>query len=253
MTSSQLRRASVARRLSFSAPNAGRDAASRGLILDLDDTLYPYEEFVHSGFVAVARHLQEQHGIDGLEAFAALAAARRSDERGSELQVVCARYHLPIAAFVPTLLRVFREHPPVLRLSRRSQVTLRALRADGWRLAILTNGSPQVQRAKVSALGLTRLVDSVICAEEHAEQGKPAGPAFLEALARLDVPAHRAVCVGDDPACDIAGARNVGIRTVRVGQSRAIADGDADAVIRSLESLPSVAGQLLEAVTLDAA
>ena len=35
----------------------------RGLILDLDDTLYPRERFVRSGFAAVARHVAAAHGV----------------------------------------------------------------------------------------------------------------------------------------------------------------------------------------------
>jgi putative hydrolase of the HAD superfamily len=225
---------------------------ARGIIFDLDDTLYPHEHFVRSGFMAVARHVERAHGVGVTETFAKLVAARRSGSPRRELQAVCARHGLALS-LVPQLLDVFRTHRPVLRLPPVAAAVLTRLRLEGWRLVVLTNGPPRVQRAKVSALGLTRFVDGVICAEEHATGGKPAAPAFIEALRRLSVPARRCVCVGNDPVCDIAGAQRLGIRTVQLVTTASQRSGSADRVIDSLEAVPGLASQLLEAATLDAA
>jgi putative hydrolase of the HAD superfamily len=232
------------------SPSAGRER--RGLIIDLDETLYEHEQFVRSGFMAVARHVERAHGVSTSAAFGALVALRRSGPRGTELQVLCRRFGLA-AGNVPQLLEVYRTHRPVLRLPETSAAVLATLRGMGWRIAILTNGIPSVQRAKVSALGLHACVDAVVCAEEHAPGGKPAAAAFREALRRISVPARRAVCIGDDPVCDIAGASRLGIAAVHLVTRGKQAAPDADAVIDSLEALPCVASQLLEASALDAA
>jgi putative hydrolase of the HAD superfamily len=231
-----------------------RTGRRRGLIVDLDDTLYPHEHWVQSGLMAVARHLEDAHRITAMDAFATMSAARREGERGRELQAVCARYALS-PDMVPTLLNVYREHRPLLRLPRASAVALSTLRLAEWRLVILTNGLPAIQRAKVAALGLQPLVDSVVYAEEHAEGGKPSPAAFREALRRLGVQARQCVCAGDDPARDVAGARRLGIRTIRIATAAAHVEpgADADAVIESIDKLPAVASYLLDAVTTDAA
>lgn len=226
----------------------------RGVILDLDDTLYPREHFVQSGLMAVARHLEDQRGIAAMDAFATMSAARCNGDRGFELQAVCSRYRLS-PDLVSELLSVFRAHPPVLRLPQETAMVLARLRTGGWGLVILTNGLPAVQRAKVQSLGLGRLVDHVVYAEEHDPGGKPAAAVFREALRCLAVPAFDSICVGDDLLCDIAGARAVGIRTVRLIIPGASVESaaDADVTIESLSALPEVAASLWERVRTDAA
>jgi putative hydrolase of the HAD superfamily len=226
----------------------------RGLILDLDDTLYPREHYVQSGLMAVARFLEAHHSIPAMDAFIMMSAARRDGYAGHEFQAVCARFSLS-AVLIPELLQVFREHRPLLRLPRTTAVTLWSLKAAGWQLAILTNGQPSVQRLKIESLGLPSYVRHIVYAEEHAEGGKPSPSAFREALRRLSVPSSRVVMAGDDPACDIAGARSAGLKTVRLAVPgvRVRAGADADAVIDALDMLPRVAADLLETVSLNAA
>ena len=64
---------------------------------------------------------------------------------------------------------------PEIWLSHDAGDVLLALRGRGWRTALLTNGIPSAQAAKVRAFGLHDLVDHVIYADEHAPGGKPAG------------------------------------------------------------------------------
>lgn len=226
----------------------------RGLILDLDDTLYPREHYVQSGLKAVARHLEAQHGIPAIDSFMTMSAARRGDQKGLELQAACERYELPLT-MVAVLVDVIRVHRPTIHLPRETAAVLASLVADGWQLVVLTNGLPSMQRRKVEALGLTRLVRHIVFADEHAPGGKPSPVVFHEALRHLGVAAGRVIMVGDDPICDIAGARRVGLKTVRVATSErtSLLEPGADAVIDSLHQLPDVAAALMEAVSVHAA
>ena len=235
-------------------PRVTPSARGRGILFDLDDTLYPREEYVQSGLLAVARYVEERYGLPALDGFATLTQARRSGSHGRELQAFCGRHGFP-EGLVRDLLAVFRAHRPPLRLPRAAKTVLARLRADDWRMVIVTNGLPSVQREKVAALGLTSLVEHVIYAEEVTPGGKPAPEVFRTALRRLGLPARRCVAVGDDPKCDIAGARAAGLRTVRViPPAHDIADDSgADATIAGLASLPSLLDTLLDAVTPDAA
>jgi putative hydrolase of the HAD superfamily len=228
--------------------------ARRGLILDLDDTLYPRERFVRSGFAAVAQHVSAKHGIDAGAAYALMTRTLAAGGAGREMQALCERFALP-PAIVPGLVDVFRMHTPSLFLSREVAETLRDLRADGWALAILTNGLPSVQFRKVAALGLTEFVDEVVYADEHAPGGKPSAAPFEAALRGLDLAAAQCVCVGDDAARDVRGARALGIPTIRMarpGVTVAPAD-EADTVISSMRQLPAAAGLLMSMVTADVA
>lgn len=219
----------------------------RAVLFDLDDTLYPQRRFVVSGFAAVARHLAARRGVRARLVFDTLCAAHRRGERGAELQACLASLGLSPDLVWP-LVEVMRAHRPSLRLPPASRRTLVALRA-AWRIGIVTNGIPSVQAAKVEALGLRRLVDVVVFAAEHGSgMGKPDPEPFEAALGALEVPADRAVFVGDSEPCDIVGAAAAGLRTVRVWSPRAAAPPStrADALAASIEDVPAIAGALLQ-------
>jgi putative hydrolase of the HAD superfamily len=221
---------------------------SPALLLDLDDTLYPHRRFRTSGFAAVARHLAQTLGLNESALFRQLLRASREGNRGKELDLLLRDLSVPVT--LESLVDVIRSHQPVLRLSVATVTTLKALRAT-WRLAIVTNGLPEVQARKVEALGLAPLVDTVVFAADFGSgRGKPEPEPFVEALRRLGVPAERAVFVGDDEEADIAGAFCCGLLTIRSYEWRRPRSSDvesaADAVVRCLADVPSVAGGLLE-------
>jgi putative hydrolase of the HAD superfamily len=230
----------------------GRRRRRDGLILDLDDTLYPREQFMQSGLRAVACHVQDTRDIPADEALAAMVDARGRGAAGREFQALCARFGLAAGA-IPELVDVFRNHWPVLHLPPATADVLRALRAEGWRMVVLTNGRPRVQRSKVFALGIHAFVDDVIYAEEQAPGGKPSPAAFRAALKRLSLPARRCVCVGDDPVRDIGGARALGISTVWVSAYTDAVAMEAEAQVDDIVELPAALAGLRELVDVDAA
>jgi putative hydrolase of the HAD superfamily len=217
----------------------------RAAVFDLDDTLYSYDTFVDSGFVAVAAYLARLLGADPNDVSARLRAARLAGRRGLELQVVCDAYGLPHAC-VPRLADVLRFHRPLVTLFPDAARVLAGLRADGWRLGVLTNGHPDVQRAKVKALGVEPLVDCVVYAEEHEVGGKPARRVFEQVLGRLDVAPHRAVMVGDDMTRDVQGALSAGLHAIHVPAFAAVAVSAGPYVaVGSLDEASAVAGRLV--------
>ncbi|MFJ2407067.1 HAD family hydrolase [Streptomyces xanthochromogenes] len=88
------------------------------------------------------------------------------------------------------------------------------LRAEDWKLGILTNGAADIQRAKITAAGLTNAVDAIVISEEIGVR-KPDTHAFHTAVAQIGgSPSAPAWMVGDNPAGDIAGAHQAGLRTI---------------------------------------
>ena len=220
----------------------------QGLIFDLDDTLYPLQQFVLSGFRAVASHLSAVAGLEEREVFQTLADARANGGLGREFQMCFAHYGLS-AALLPATLSVFRNHDPDLRLPLASRNVLGSLRSE-WRLAILTNGLPAIQARKVRALGIGALVDTVVYACAVGNRcGKPSPEPFVEAAARLDCPIGRTIMVGDDPLCDIDGASRVGMKTIHLVVPELSRRRDCrctpDATVRSLLDVPAAADELM--------
>lgn len=214
------------------------------VIFDLDDTLYPHVQHVHSGFAAVATWVDQHFNVPAKDVYATLRFARETGAGGTEFQQLCQVYRLD-TSIVADLVREYQKHRPQLWLSHGALATLTTLRQLGWRTGLLTNGDPQVQAAKVKALKLSELVDHVVYASEHAPGGKPAPEPFLEVLRRLQVPALEAVMVGDDPVNDIDGARVLGIRTIFFARPGRPHHGGADAVVSFLTDVPRVTATLL--------
>lgn len=89
---------------------------------------------------------------------------------------------------------------------------LAALR-PAYKLAIVTNGAPDLQREKIAGAGLGAHVDAVVVSGEIGA-GKPDPLPFAVALAALGATAGAALMVGDSYERDIVGARNAGLRGI---------------------------------------
>ncbi len=219
----------------------------RALIFDLDDTLYRERRFALSGFAAVAGYVGHTYGLPPGRAFAVLRSALAAGDRRGAFQRLAE--HVDAGpAFVADCREVYRRHAPRLRLSRVAAAVLRGVRRS-WRVAILTNGTPGVQRAKIAALELAPMVDAVVYAHEIGG-GKPDPAVFLFTCARLGVPAERAVMAGDDPWCDVDGARRAGLRAIRIRQGwhREVESGDsgpADSTVLTIADVPRAAEELI--------
>lgn len=226
-------------------------SGSRAIVFDLDDTLYPYRAFVRSGFRAVGLRLAAERGLPARSVLRVLRRALVGGERGRELQALCARFSLP-ATLVPSLAALIREHPPSLRLPRESARTLTTMRRS-WRVGVLTNGSPGVQRRKVEALGLEPLVDAVLFATEYGDgTGKPEAQAFQAALDRLGVTPDATVFVGDDRYADIDGASALGMSVIHLRGRRGMAACDAVSCgthVDTIAQVPDVANRLVPSRT----
>jgi putative hydrolase of the HAD superfamily len=84
---------------------------------------------------------------------------------------------------------------------------------------------------------MAELFDAVVlCSDVGA--AKPAAAIFHRALERLQIPASRAVVVGDDEELDIEGARAAGLRAIDV-RSLAKLDGLLDQLV----ALPDYPGE----------
>jgi HAD superfamily hydrolase (TIGR01549 family) len=89
------------------------------------------------------------------------------------------------------------------------------LRDEGHRLALVTNGGPVFQRAKLARFGLEGHFDAVFV-EGELGYGKPDPRVFLAALDAVAAGADDAWMVGDNLSADIAGAQAVGIHAIWV-------------------------------------
>jgi putative hydrolase of the HAD superfamily len=110
------------------------------------------------------------------------------------------------------------------------------------RLAIVTNGAPRLQRAKIAGAGLADRGIFVVVSGELGV-GKPDPRVLAAALTALAAEPGQAAMVGDSPERDGAGARAAGLTAVWINRaSRALGAGEPppDATIRTLDELEAL-------------
>lgn len=90
---------------------------------------------------------------------------------------------------------------------------LRAL--SGYKLGIVTNGVPDLQREKLEGFALKDRFQAVVISGE-LDLGKPERGIFERICKALDVEPAACVMVGDNPERDIGGARAAGMKSVWV-------------------------------------
>lgn len=91
--------------------------------------------------------------------------------------------------------------------------TLQAVRAAGVKMALVTNGAAETQRAKIEQFALAPLFDHIQI-EGEAGFGKPEERAYLHALQTLRVAASDAWMIGDNLEWEVAAPQRLGIYAI---------------------------------------
>ncbi|NPU84246.1 MAG: haloacid dehalogenase type II [Syntrophaceae bacterium] len=121
--------------------------------------------------------------------------------------------------------------------------TLKALKDGGWKLVILSNGTPDMLSAAVKSSGLTDLVDCLLSVEEVGIY-KPDPRVYGLAVDRLSLKARQIVFLSAN-SWDAVGAVNAGLRVAwvnRFGQQRERLPSQPDVEISSLAYLLPLLG-----------
>ena len=111
---------------------------------------------------------------------------------------------------------------PARRLASMSVALLDSLRDRGLKTALVSNAMDPawILLRDLEEQDLRSRLDVVVFSSEVGVR-KPSPRIFQHALDELDVPAERALFVGDRLDADVAGARDVGMRTVQAVWFRA--------------------------------
>ena len=125
--------------------------------------------------------------------------------------------------------------------------TIKALKELGLHVGIITDSDDDYIESHLKALGIYELFDSITTSEE-AGYFKPHPRPFQLALEKAGVKAKEAIYVGDNPAKDCVGARNVGMMSVLLdpaGQKRELW-GNCDFIVSSLSDVVEIVKGLME-------
>lgn len=235
-------------------------AFPRAVLLDLDDTILDDSSGVITCWRdACVAHQSRMNGLDAGVVFDAIDRMREwywSDperHRAGRLELAWARGEVVRLALAELgvedeeLARRIGEtyharRDDAIRPFEDAVATVEWLRANGCRLALLTNGGSKGQRLKIDRFDLAPLFDAILI-EGEVGFGKPDPRIYTQALAALDVQASEAWMVGDNLEWDVAGPQREGIAGIWIdARGRGIPAGHAvrpDRIIGRLADLRS--------------
>ena len=204
-------------------------SAARGILWDIDDTLFDYGTAEAAG---VLQHLRAEGLLGEFEspeqalglwrqemelAYARFLAGELSfrEQRRLRVHAFLARTGRGVRgdraadAWFQRYVRCYEQHwqlfPDVLPV-------LDALR-DDYAHGLLSNSSSSHQRRKLKRLGVHRRFRSLVCSDDIG-CAKPAAGAFQAGCAALGLPPERVVYVGDKLDTDALGALGAGLHPV---------------------------------------
>ena len=217
----------------------------RAILFDLDDTLYPESEFALGGYRAVARAAAANGECDYEEAFDCMQNAFHKDGRKEVFPGLMKRFP-GLGMTLKDMVRVYREHVPEIRLFPGYGDIIKEL-GKNYRLGMITDGLPAVQRGKVRALGIGELFEKIVYSWDYGEERqKPHLYPFVLMLETLRISPQEALFVGDNPEKDGRGSLGAGMRYARVVHSengapaRAFPALSDEIVMENLLQLPQI-------------
>jgi len=190
----------------------------KGIFFDLDDTLYNARDYWKLAFFNISNFLAVQYGIPKDEIRETLWNALRN--KGSLyprlFNDVLACYGLNSSACIGKVVDLFHYAPidGSITLYKDVKIVLPRL-ALKYKLGLITNGHPEMQRRKVKALGLNRLFHLFVYTAEFGAP-KPSQFGYRLAATIANVNPKECIYVGDNPLIDFTGAKQVGMYTVRL-------------------------------------
>ena len=218
----------------------------KSIIFDLDNTLYPEQTYVQSGFKAVAEYLSKKYKYDFNSLILKITDIFNEDGRGSVFDRLVKE--LNFDENVSTLVYIYRYHFPNISLYSESIPLLNDLKED-YRLALITDGRSFVQKRKVDALNIENYFDIIIFTDVLGEKfWKPSTEPYKLVLSILNCEAKNSYYVGDDPYKDFKAPKQLGMKSIQVKmedemvywKERGYERVDADVTVNNLNNILGV-------------
>lgn len=194
----------------------------------------PYEKFKKTYFKI--RDQLNREGDSSLKEFNfGIRVSRVLDELGFNLDPTNPKIISSVEAFMRPFIKS-------LKLEEHIPLVLQELKKK-YRLGLVSNFAyPPAIKQTLRKFGLSEFFDSVVISGDIGWR-KPSPKIFEKALEALHVSASEAVFVGDAPFHDIAGARQVGMKTIwlrRLGEKETADTSSADRIISGLKELLTI-------------
>lgn len=189
----------------------------RVICFDLDDTLCKEIDYLKSAYREIAEYAAEHCrgysdpvSVLAHKAYDVMLAAYHEGLNAFEELNKFMGLNLPIADY----LHIYRNHKPKIALCEDVVWTLDALKAEGVRIGLITDGRSVQQRNKIEALGLGRWIENAdIVVSEEIGSEKPALANYEYFMNRYPE-CQDFTYVGDNPRKDFIAPNALGWITI---------------------------------------
>jgi putative hydrolase of the HAD superfamily len=216
---------------------------TKGIVFDIDDTLYLERDYVRSGFEAVSEWAKGELGLSGFfdRAWSEFERGHRADLFDRALR---SSGLAPDNEIIARMVGVYRRHEPAITLLDDARRFLGRARA-GQKIAVVSDGALESQRAKATALDLARWANPIILTAAYGEKyHKPSPLAFQLIQDGFGLGSGDCCYIADNPDKDFGGPRSLGWHTARVRRPGGLhfdrhSGPDVEIDVETMDALPA--------------
>lgn len=210
----------------------------KGVIFDLDDTLYSEKQYVRSGYKKIGEYLEKEDAADKLWIYFK-AGKPAIDEYLEEIDEVEKKSEC---------LNLYRNQLPEITLYDGVEEMIKNLKNRGIKVGIISDGRPEGQRNKIKALGLDGLIDDIIITDElgGTQFRKPNDISFRIMQNRWRIPFEQIMYVGDNPNKDFHAPKQLGMRWLYFANGDGLYFDESIIVEPQVEKLEEVLNKVLK-------
>ncbi|MFW6015661.1 MAG: HAD family hydrolase [bacterium] len=205
----------------------------KGIIFDLDDTLYPEIDYVFSGFSKVCNKISIDYGLDYYEIYEEIKLLFKEDSKfvfNRLLELYAINYPND---YIIDLLLLYRSHKPEISLYNDAEYILNYLKKKNYKLGLITDGYSNSQQIKIDKLELKNYFDSIIITDELGrENWKPSKLPYIKCIEEIQVEFKETVYIGDNVKKDFISANRLSMKTVFIQRENQI--------YQKYQNLPSI-------------
>jgi putative hydrolase of the HAD superfamily len=190
----------------------------KAVLFDLDNTLYDTQQYFIGAFESISKYVSSEYDLPEQKIYKTLGKLWQKKTSmypylfNDLLKLLQIKQDSP--EVIDALVRLFNGYAGNIELYPDVLPTLQELRGRLYKLGIITDGTVERQKRKIELLKLEPLFDVIIYTKEIESKASPTP--FLAALARLNVKAPDAYYIADNPLIDFKGAKEAGIKTIRI-------------------------------------
>lgn len=176
----------------------------RGIIFDLDDTLYSEKEYVRSGYRKIAEYLNDDNAEEKLWTYFL----------NGQQAIDCYLCEIGREHEKENCIKIYREQTPDIQLYNGVLDLIKILKDSGIQVGMITDGRVNGQRNKIKALGLDKIIKDIIITDELGgiQFRKPNDISFRIIQNRWKIPFEQMMYIGDNFNKDFQAPKQLGMK-----------------------------------------